>query len=145
MHTIAPMRVLVVDDDDDSAMSMALLLKHYGHQAAVADGGGAALQKAPLFHPDCMFIDLAMPEVDGLAVAQRLRQTAQFAQTPLVAVSGYVDQKYRTQAFAAGFSHFLAKPYTLDDLRVALKRVLFLRAFNQTPGGDLPSPPVSPP
>ena len=71
MNTIAPMRVLVVDDCDDNAVMMALLLKQYGHQAAVAESGEAALQKAPEFHPDAMFIDLAMPEVDGLTVAQR--------------------------------------------------------------------------
>lgn len=116
-------RVLVVDDCDDAAMTMALLLKYCGHEAAVAESGKAALRYAPVFHPDAMFIDLAMPEVDGLTVARQLRQTAEFAELPLVAVSGYVDPSHRAQATAAGFDEFLAKPYGLDALRVMMERV----------------------
>lgn len=123
MHTIAPMRVLVVDDSDDTAMAMALLLKHYGHETMVADHAKEALQKAPEFHPDIMFIDLAMPEIDGLTVAQRLRQSTEFAATPMVAVSGYVDECHRAQARAAGFDDFLAKPYTLVELAATIRRV----------------------
>jgi CheY-like chemotaxis protein len=117
------MRVLVVDDSEDAAMSLAILLKHLGHEAAVAEGGEAALQQAPIFRPDALFIDLAMPVVDGLAVARRLRQTTEFSRTPLVAVSGHVDVGYREHATAAGFTEFLPKPYPLADLQVTLARV----------------------
>ena len=118
-----PMRLLVVDDCDDTAVTMAFLLKRFGHEVVVAAGGEAALQQAPLFHPDAMFIDLAMPVVDGLTVARKLRQTAEFAETPLVAVSGYVDPEHRAQATAAGFTEFLAKPYSLDALQATISRL----------------------
>src|SRR5690348_14313354 len=117
------LKVLVVDDSDDNAMMMALLLKQYGHSTLVAESGQAALQHAMSFRPDLMFIDLTMPEVDGLTVAQRLRQIAEFATTPLVAVSGYADAEHRAKAKAAGFNDFLAKPYTLDELATTIKRV----------------------
>ena len=123
MSTISPMRVLVVDDNDDAAITMAFLLKRYGHEAIVARSGEAALQQAPVFHPDVMFIDLAMPGIDGLDVARRLRETAEFSETPLVAVSGFVDAEHRTQATAAGFSEFLAKPYPLAMLEAVMERV----------------------
>lgn len=116
-------RVLVVDDSDNAAMTMALLLKHCGHEAAVAESGKAALQYAPAFHPDVVFIDLTMPEVDGLDVARQLRQTPEFAELPLVAVSGYVDAEHRAQATAAGFNEFLAKPYGLDALQATMERI----------------------
>jgi len=123
MVPVAPMRVLVVDDCDDSAITMAFLLKRFGHEAVVAHGGKAALQQAPLFKPDAMFIDLAMPVVDGLTVARTLRATAEFAETPLVAVSGYVDAHHRAQATAAGFTEFLPKPYPMAVLEATLARV----------------------
>lgn len=118
------MRVLVVDDNRDTAMTLAVLLKHCGHEAETALGGEAALQQAPLFLPDAMFIDLAMPKVDGFSVARQLRQQAEFADTPLVAVSGYVDARHRTEANAAGFNDFLAKPYALIELQETMERVM---------------------
>jgi CheY-like chemotaxis protein len=123
MPAVSRMRVLVVDDSDDAAMSLAILLKHLGHDAAVAEGSEAALQLATIFRPDALFIDLAMPVVDGLEVARRLRRTTEFARTPLVAVSGHGDVRYREQATAAGFTEFLPKPYPLAELKVTLERV----------------------
>jgi CheY-like chemotaxis protein len=117
------MRVLVVDDCDDNAMMLALLLRRYGHSTMVAAGGQAALQQVATFQPDVLFIDLGMPEVDGLTLARQLRQTVEFATTPLVAVTGYVDEAHRTEAFPAGFDDFLAKPYTVDELQDTLRRV----------------------
>ena len=117
------MRVLVVDDNNDAAMTMALLLKHCGHEAQVADSGRAALEKAPSFHPDVMFVDLSMPQIDGLDVARQVRQMPEFAATPLIAVSGYVDAEQRTTASAAGFDDFLPKPYGMSMLLDALARI----------------------
>lgn len=120
MPTIAPLRVLVVDDSNDTAMTVALLLKHSGHEAAVLESGELALQQAPAFRPDVMFIDLTMPKVDGFTVARQLRQQPEFAETPLVAVSGYVDAEHRAQATAAGFTAFLPKPYALATLQATM-------------------------
>lgn len=120
MPTLTPLRVLVVDDSDDAATSLAMLLKHLGHETSVATGGEAALQQAPAFRPDSMFIDLAMPKFDGISLVRRLRQAPEFAATPLVAVSGYVDPDHRAQALASGFTDFLPKPYTLVQLRAIL-------------------------
>lgn len=79
MTAVSPLRVLVVDDCTDTATTLARLLKHFGHETSIAAGGEAALQQAPIFRPDAMFIDLAMPEIDGLSVAKRLRNTSEFA------------------------------------------------------------------
>lgn len=110
------LRVFIVEDDVDSANSLALLLRWMGHESHVAADGAIALEIASILQPDVMLIDLAMPKIDGCELAVRLRQQAEFEQTPLVAVSGYVDQKHRQQAAEAGFDEFLGKPYTADEL-----------------------------
>jgi CheY-like chemotaxis protein len=122
MTTTLPMRVLVVDDSDDAAVTLAFLLKRCGHEAVIANSAQSAFEQAPLFHPDVMFIDLSMPQIDGFSVARQLRQTAEFADTPLVAVSGHVDAEHRAEATAAGFTEFLAKPYPLEILQATLER-----------------------
>lgn len=124
MATLTPLRVLVVNDDnDDAATTLARLLKHSGHETSVVTGGEAALLQLPLFRPDAMFIDLAMPKVDGISLARRLRKAPEFAATPLVAVSGYADSDHRAQALASGFTDFLPKPYSLVQLQAILDEI----------------------
>ena len=117
------LRVFIVEDDVDSADSLALLLRWIGHEAHVASDGVIALEVAAVLQPDVMLIDLAMPGLDGCELAVRLRQRSEFAETPLVAVSGYVDGKHRRQAANAGFDDFLGKPYTADDLMQLFTRL----------------------
>jgi FixJ family two-component response regulator len=123
MAATSSMRMLVVDDDDNAAMTMAVLLKRFGHETQVAASGEVALQKAPQLKPDAVFIDLALPVLDGLSVAKRFRQMPAFAETPLIAVSDHVDAQQRTQAATAGFDELLSKPYCLNDLLEILTRV----------------------
>lgn len=134
MSAASPLRVLVVDDSDDAAVTMAFMLKRFGHEAVVAHGGQEALQQAPQFHPDAMLIDLTMPDIDGFTVARQLRQTAEFAETPMVAVSGHVDVEHRTQATAAGFTEFLPKPFPLTVLETVLERIAARKSASRTVG-----------
>jgi CheY-like chemotaxis protein len=116
MSALQSLRIFVVEDDVDSANSLALLLRWMGHESHVAVDGAVALEIASVLQPDLMLIDLAMPNLDGCELALRLRERGEFANTPLVAVSGYVDGKHRQQAAESGFDDFLGKPYTADDL-----------------------------
>lgn len=123
MSALQSLRIFVVEDDVDSANSLALLLRWLGHESHVAVDGAVALEIASVLQPDLMLIDLAMPNLDGCELAMRLRERDEFAKTPLVAVSGYVDGKHRQQAADAGFDDFLGKPYTADDLQQLFNRL----------------------
>jgi CheY-like chemotaxis protein len=117
------MRVLVVDDDYDTTECMRLLLEHWGHDVHVANEGGVAVAQAPVFKPDLMLVDLAMPDVDGLQVARQVRQASELGHTSLVAVTGYADATHREQALTAGFDECLVKPLPLEQLLALLERV----------------------
>ncbi|HET6883002.1 MAG TPA: response regulator [Pirellulales bacterium] len=126
MNALAPldtMRVLVVDDDRDTTDCMSLLLKHLGHEAHVANDGGVAIEQAPRIRPDLMLVDLAMPKISGLQVAQQVRQAPELANTSLVALTGYGDAPHREEAMAAGFDECLTKPLPMDHLLALLQRV----------------------
>lgn len=123
MSATASLRVCPVEDDADTLESSSKLLQVLGYETLNVNCGEAALQQIPAWKPDLMLIDLAMPSLDGYELARRLRLQQVYRQTPLIAVSGYVDAKHRQEAADAGFDEFLGKPYSLDDLKGLLARL----------------------
>jgi signal transduction histidine kinase len=118
-----PRRVLVVDDNKDAASSLAALLRYEGNEARVVNDGPAALEAAREFGPEVILLDIAMPGMDGYAVARRLRQTAGCAATPIVALTGFGSVEDHRRTAEAGFDFHLTKPVDPDALLDLLARV----------------------
>ncbi|HTM54883.1 MAG TPA: ATP-binding protein [Pirellulales bacterium] len=119
-HPLPRRRVLIVDDTQAAADTFGMMLNAMGQETQVALSGPAALELASEQHPDAIFLDIAMPEMDGYEVARRIRANADLAGTVLVAVTGFGQQEDRRRAFAAGFTHHLVKPAKLDALEAIL-------------------------
>jgi CheY-like chemotaxis protein len=119
---IPALRVLVVDDNVDAAVSLDLWLRSLGHQTRVAHDGVTALKLAVDFKPDVVLLDIFMPELDGYAVARRLRALKSDRPLRIVAVTGWAEGTDRTQLREAGFDLQLVKPLDMNDLARALKR-----------------------
>jgi signal transduction histidine kinase len=117
---VTALRILVVDDNQDSASSMTLLLELNGHEVCVANSGQAALELAAERKPDAILLDIGMPGMNGYEVARRLRQQPAFAETLLVAITGYGRASDLEQTQAAGFDHHLVKPIDYDKLQALL-------------------------
>ncbi len=111
-----PLRILVVDDVEDAAESLADFLRLQGDTVHVARDGRSALELAAQLGPEVVFVDLQMPEIDGLEVARRLRGRGELPRTLLVAVTGFGQAENRRQTAEAGFDHHLTKP--LDPAQV---------------------------
>jgi DNA-binding response OmpR family regulator len=82
-------RVLVVEDDVDTADSFGLLLRLWGFDVRTCHRGRDALNVVGEFRPQIVFLDLALPGMDGFEVARRLRHTTPGKQALLVAMTGY--------------------------------------------------------
>jgi CheY-like chemotaxis protein len=114
-----PLRVLVVDDDRDTTSSLAALIGLWGHAAAEANDGRAALARAAAFCPDVALLDLGLPGMSGFEVAQRLRAEVA-APLFLVALTGFSEGEYRDLCRAVGFDHFMVKPPSPNKIRALL-------------------------
>jgi signal transduction histidine kinase len=109
-------RVLVVDDNVDAAQTLADYLRTQGHRVESALDGEAALRIAEVLHPDVAFIDLNMPQMDGIEVARRLRLTPWGREAALVALTGMGQQADIARTRDAGFDEHLTKPADLRQV-----------------------------
>ncbi|MES2786991.1 MAG: PAS domain S-box protein [Pseudomonadota bacterium] len=102
--------VLVVDDNVDAAQTLAMLIEAMGHAVHVLHDPRGALQCAQEVRPDLCLLDIGLPHIDGIRLAQMLREAPGLEASRLVAVSGYGQEIDRERALAAGFDRFFVKP-----------------------------------
>jgi DNA-binding response OmpR family regulator len=104
-----PLRVLVVDDDRDTVLSLTMLLSEEGHSVVAAHKGKEVLSSIRRFEPDVVLLDIGLPDMTGYDVARAVRRQGQ--RPTLIAVTAWNKETDRLMARAAGFDHYLAKPY----------------------------------
>lgn len=105
------MRVLVVDDERDAAVSLMLLLSDEGYEVKGAMNGEDMWRSLATFRPEAILLDIGLPGGDGYQLARQLRERFQEACPSLIAVTARSSDADRDRARAAGFSHYLLKPY----------------------------------
>ena len=125
--------LLVVDDNVDAALTLAMLLESLGYQVSVAHRADEALEQAADLGPPILFVDIGLPDMDGHALARRLRGLPQLHSATLVAVTGYGQAQDRQRALDAGFDHHLVKPVKLSTLENLLAGVRATMASDSGP------------
>jgi PAS domain S-box-containing protein len=119
---LAGLRLLVVDDEPDTLDLTALALAQRGAEVKTARSAGEALAVLAGFGADAMVCDIAMPDIDGYALIQRIRSLrAPFAPIPAVALSGHARPEDAERALKAGFDRHVAKPVDADALAGMLR------------------------
>ena len=111
------LRVLIADDDRDNATMLATVLAAEGHEVVSALRGDEALELSRHFRPDVLITDVNMPGVSGYALARELRQRHGNLCPLLIGMSGvWTQTSDRLLGEAAGFDHYLIKPYDVKQL-----------------------------
>ncbi len=118
-------RILVVDDEPKLGRVVAEMLELDGHDVARSTGGKDAL--ARLAEPfDVVVTDLRMPEVDGLAVLRAAR--ARVPPAEVVLMTAYGTAESAVEAMKAGAADYVTKPFSMDELRLRVRRLAGQRA-----------------
>jgi len=109
-------RILVVDDVHESAQTLARMLRAIGQEVATAHDGYTALAHLREHKPEVVFLDIAMPGMNGYDVARRVRASNGSAAPTLIALTGYGQDDDRRRAQEAGFDFHLTKPASIEQL-----------------------------
>ncbi|NHI17367.1 response regulator transcription factor [Microbacterium excoecariae] len=120
-----PVRVLVVDDEQMLTDLLSMALRMEGWEVRTAGSGTEALQSVKDFQPDAIVLDIMMPDLDGMAVLQRLRQ--QDNMVPVLFLTAKDAVSDRVAGLTAGGDDYVTKPFSLEEV-VARLRALMRRS-----------------
>lgn len=120
MRVIGRKRLLIVDDDRDALESMKLLLETSYDVCLASSGAEALIEVRRGFRPDAVLLDLMMPAMDGMEVARALRDAR--VEAPILVISA--DPELERKGAEMGAVELLRKPFTYEQLRAKLDRVL---------------------
>lgn len=115
-------RILVVDDTKTNRDICEVMLKKFGFAYDLADSGARALQLAARQSYALVLMDIQMPDLDGIATTEQLRERGLVEDTPIVAVTSHSPPDARTHYLDAGMDDYLAKPLTARSLLNMIER-----------------------
>jgi FixJ family two-component response regulator len=116
-HTVA-----VVDDEELLRSTLATVLSSSGQIVSIYKSGAEFLDAWTASDPECVFLDVRMPGLDGIEVLEIFRRSN--ATTPVVMMSGFADVNMAVKAMQSGASDFIEKPFKPKDILDTLAKVL---------------------
>jgi two-component system nitrogen regulation response regulator GlnG len=114
--------ILVADDEDSVRWVLVKALEGAGHRVVQADGGRAALATLTDQTVDLAFVDLRMPDLDGLSVLVQAREAS--ITTPIVIVTAQNTMDNAIEAMKRGAYDYIAKPFNIDEVCAVAGRAL---------------------
>ena len=117
-------KVLVVDDEMGPRESLRMILKPR-YEIATADSGEAALKTLSTFHPDLIFMDIKMPQMDGIELLRRIKGADPSIE--VVMITAYASLETVKNALTHGAFEYLIKPFSRQDLEETARRALARR------------------
>jgi two-component system response regulator AtoC len=113
-------RVLVIDDDASLRYTLEAVLSDAGLTVETCDGGASGLAAFEARGADVVLTDLAMPEIDGMQVLERMR--ALDPGVPVLMLTAHGSERVAVAAMKAGAHDYIPKPFDPDELILAVKR-----------------------
>ena len=116
------MRVLLVEDDAVMADGIRLMLESEGMVIDVAEHGEDGLEIGKLYDYDIIILDLMLPDMDGIEVLRRLRDSR--VKTPVLILSGLTESEKKVKGLGTGADDYLTKPFDKAELLARIQAIV---------------------
>lgn len=110
--------ILVVEDDTSVRNLIATTLKAHDYRYLTAPNGQSAILEASSHNPDIVLLDLGLPDMDGVAVIEKIRS---WTNTPIIVISARSEDTDKIDALDAGADDYLTKPFSVEVLLARLR------------------------
>ena len=121
-------KLLIVDDEPDIVAMLASFFTGKGYQVLTAQSGREALLRAEQ-SPDLILLDVSMPDLDGLAVCQAIRD---HISCPILFLTARIEDTDKVRGFSAGGDDYILKPFSLVELEARVQAHLRREARHQS-------------
>lgn len=116
---VMAVHILVIEDEVKLAQFIELELKYEGYEVTVVHDGLTGLTAARESHPDLILIDWMLPNISGLDICKRLRQTGD--RVPVILLTAKDDISDRVAGLDAGADDYIVKPFNLEELLARIR------------------------
>lgn len=117
-------KILVIDDNPDLRDMLTGLLSVKGYTVLTARDGEVGVATAAEEHPDLVICDIAMPNMDGFQVLEKLRDGSETSEIPLLFLTASMTRSEEERVLQANANGFLTKPYNSRDLFEMVEKLL---------------------
>jgi len=117
-------KILIADDSLSVRKNIKFMLNKHGIKANTAKDGLLAWQKMHSIKPDLLIVDLEMPNLNGFELMERVRQSAEFSNLPLLVLTSRAGAKHHQKAMTSGADGFLSKPVLEREIMARVRTVL---------------------
>ena len=125
-------KILVAEDSAVDRMILESMLKKCSYDVVLAEDGIEAVEKFEQETPDLVFLDVLMPNLNGMEAARRIRSLSGDVFTPIVFLTSLADTQSLVACLEAGGDDFLTKPYNAIIIQAKIKAFYRMREMNQT-------------
>jgi two-component system, OmpR family, phosphate regulon response regulator PhoB len=116
--------ILLAEDDPDILYMVSFKLRRAGFDVVETADGFAALELARQERPDLVLLDVRMPRMDGITVCRELRAAPHTERVPIIMLTARARPQDREQAYAAGATGYIVKPFSPRELVLRVEAAL---------------------
>ena len=133
LQTEKPLRILLTDDILLNQKVALAMLSSFGYEADVANNGKEAVEAVQKNTYDLVFMDVQMPEMDGLEATRTIRNTPDIQQPYIIAMTAHAMQGDKEECLSAGMNDYISKPIRKPELAEMLKKCPQISSNSDTP------------
>ena len=117
-------KILIVEDNKDSLEILGLRLTAIGYQVIKARNSKEAISFAEAEGPDLIFMDMELPDADGIKTTAILKQNPKTSHIPVVALTAWMCELWREKALKVGIVSYLLKPVSPQTLKQTIEKFI---------------------
>lgn len=129
-----PKTILLVEDDPSLAMGLCDALEFEGFRVVHSARGADAIEQAKRHSPDCILLDLMLPDLNGYQVCEQIRRSD--PRTPILMLTARGQEADKIRGLDVGADDYVTKPFSVGELLARIRAVL--RRTTRTTAVDLP-------
>ncbi len=121
---MAQKRILIADDNENIREALTYLLEDEGYSLSMAKDGAETLAKVREVHPDILFLDIMMPEINGYDVCRTIKNDPELRNIYVIMLTAKGQAAEQERGRAAGADEYIVKPFSPMEILAKIKNIL---------------------